>query len=515
MPLFWLGIALIAGIYLSAYSTWQISVWTLLALLGLLIAMLELLQIPKSRHPLRSRKLFALPCGLLLSAFALGGWRFQSRLPEFSVEDLAWFQPLEQVVLTGTVSSFPQRSASASTAIVQAELIQVYGQTYPVSGLVDLRLPAGFHLAYGDRLRLSGSLENAFPKDRKFFESHSARKGVFSRMAYPQIEWFSAGQGNPILEMLYNLRLRAQEVIYSQTPFPESALLEGILLGIEWNIPPILRQAYRGSGLIHIIAISGFIIALISNLVVRLFRRVLPLAWAAILSLGAIIFYTLLVGAEAAVVRAAIMGCLAIPAHYVGRRVFGLHALLVAASLMLLLNPFLLWDISFQLSFLATMGLMLLVDPLSDWVHGQVERRFSEASAERLMPILVLVISTLSAQFAVSPVLLALDPHLPVFSLIANLIILPLQPIVMGLGGLSVLVELVMPAGGRLLGWLVWPFIALGNQTALRFSLNPLTRLRLPAASVWISAVLVAVCMVMTCVVQLRGISQGRPPVNQ
>jgi competence protein ComEC len=485
--------------------------WVLLIGLGLLSALLEMFYIPKNRHALRSRVLLALPFGMLLAACGLGGWRFQSALPIFSPEDVAFYQPLDDVVLTGTITSFPQRSSSATTAIVSVDSLQAFGHTYMVAGQVDVRLPAGFHLSYGDRLRLAGNLDGVVEDSQPYFTSHLARRGVFSRMPYPQIDWISSGHGSQIYRMLYSLRARAQTLIYNQVPFPESSLLEGILLGIEWNIPGILRQAYRGTGLIHIIAISGFNIALIANVVAQLFRRIFPHAWAAVLSICAIFFYTLLVGAEPAVVRAAIMGSLAIPAHYIGRRIFGLHALVVAASLMLLFNPFLLWDISFQLSFLATMGLMLLVDPLATWVHGIIDRHFSEQSADRSMPLLMLVITTFAAQFAVSPVLFALDPYLPVFALLANLIILPLQPIVMILGALSVLAGWLFPLAGRLLGWLVWPFIALGNQVAMRISLNPFSQVRLPEGSAAAAAMLVAACCIMASVVDLHRIARGNP----
>lgn len=350
MPLLWLGCAFISGIALAAYCALQGWLWSLLLWFGLLGALIEFYFIPKFRHPLLSRGIFNIPFGLLLAACALGGWRFQSHQPSLSPHDLAWYQPSERVVVVGTVSSYPQQSSRATTAVIDAVSIKMDGRKHEVSGRLELRLPARFRLTYGERLRLEGKLDAAIKKGRPYFSANLTRTGILSRMAFPQIETVAFGYGSPLMHWIYGLRSRAQQLIYRQLPFPESALLEGILLGIEWNIPDFLRQAYRASGTIHIIAISGFNIALISNLVVRLFRRVFPLEWAGMLALSAITFYTLLVGAEPAVVRAAIMGSLAIPAHYFGRRIFGMYILVIAASAMLLFNPFLLWDISFQLS---------------------------------------------------------------------------------------------------------------------------------------------------------------------
>ena len=145
------------------------------------------------------------------------------------------------------------------------------------------------------------------------------------------------------------------------------------------NIPGYLEDAYRTTGTVHIIAISGFNIALITGLVIRLFRRIFKPVWAGILAISAILFYTLLVGAEPSVVRAAIMGSLSIPAYYIGRRIIGINSLTFAAAVMLLLNPLLLWDLGFQLSYLATLGLMVLADPvlksLSDLDGGALYRK--------------------------------------------------------------------------------------------------------------------------------------------
>jgi len=121
---------------------------------------------------------------------------------------------------------------------------------------------------------------------------------------------------------------------------------------------------------------------------------------------------------------------------------------------------------------------------------------------------MMLITTTLSAQFAVSPVLLALDAHLPVFSLAANLIVLPAQPLVMGLGGLSVLFGLVVPWLGELFGQLTWPLIALSNRTALHMSFNPYGLLRLPDYSAGVAGVLVLFALIYASARQLRALTK-------
>ena len=315
-----------------------------------------------------------------MAAFALGGWRFQSALPNPTIDDLAYYQPVENAVVTGTIISFPELSSFSSSAIIKAETLSILGVERPVKGKLELRLPGGFHLAYGDRLKLEGSLRSTLATGEPVYASYLARRGILTRMPYPQIETLGQGNGNPLMAFLYRAREGAHAFLVNAMPVQESSLLSGILLGIDWDIPGYLESAYRATGTVHIIAISGFNIALITGLVIRLFRRIFRPLWAGILAIAAILFYTLLVGAEPSVVRAAIMGSLSIPAFYIGRRIIGVYSLTFAAAVMALLNPFLLWDIGFQLSFLATLGLMVLADPLIIMVSGLASEAYIRKS---------------------------------------------------------------------------------------------------------------------------------------
>ena len=314
MPLLWLGLAVIAGIFVSAQFQGFSGLWAIPFFCGLLLSCFEYYFSKKRFHPLLSKKLFSIPLGLIISAFALGGWRLQSILPNPTVNDLSFYQPVENALVTGTISSFPEISTQSSVAIIEAESVSIQGQIKEVSGKLELRLPGGFHLAYGDRLALEGPLRSVLSQGEPAYASYLARRGILTRMAYPQITTLGRGFGNPLAAFLYRARENAHEFIKNQMPVQESSLLSGILLGIDQEIPGFLESAYRTTGTVHIIAISGFNIALITGLVIRFFRRIFKPAWAGILAVGAILFYTLMVGAEPSVVRAAIMGSLSIPA---------------------------------------------------------------------------------------------------------------------------------------------------------------------------------------------------------
>jgi len=507
MPLFWLCLAFTSGILLSALTSLSLIVWLVILVIGLSLGWLEYKFFNTISHPLLSKNLFRVPFGLLIAALALGCWRFQSALPTWSSQDLAWYSSQESVTITGTVISFPEESPSATTAIIKASSINFAGQENPIDGKLEVRLPGGFNLTYGDVLTLEGSLDAVLDSDEPLYSSHLARRGIFNRMMYPQVTTLDQNRGNPVMAAIYRLRERALELIYNQMPFPESALLSGILLGIDWVIPDYLKEAYRASGVLHIIAISGFNIALIAGLIVRLTRRFFTDARAGFLAIAAIISYTFLVGAEPSVMRAAIMGSLAIPAYYIGRRVIGIHSLVVVGVIMLASNPFLLWDISFQLSFLACLGLLTMVDPVQNWTANRIAAIHSEKASNWLLPILNLVITTLSAQFCVLPVLLKMNTQYSQFFLAANLALLPIQPVLMGLGGVSVLVGLISAPLGQVFAIAAWPFLAYCNHVAVHFGMQPNSEISLPSSFFWITMVLVILVLAYFTSLQIHSLS--------
>jgi competence protein ComEC len=157
----------------------------------------------------------------------------------------------------------------------------------------------------------------------------------------------------------------------------------------------------------------------------------------------------------------------------------GIHNLSLAAALMLFMNPFQLWDISFQLSFLATLSLLVMADPIIRRISRK--RVKPEDQQNGKTPILTeLVVSTLCASFAVFPVLFRLTGTLSLVSIPANILVGPLQPPIMVIGGAALLVGFLSPLIGGILAKMIWPLVALCNQIALRFSVHPSSLIYLP-----------------------------------
>ncbi|RME37982.1 MAG: ComEC family competence protein, partial [Thermoflexia bacterium] len=331
------------------------------------------------------------------------------------------------------------------------------GQQVSVQDTALVYLPRYPTFAYGDRLLVSGLLQTP-PEFADFsYREYLARQGVFSLVRRAQAIRVGQGTVNPLLALLLTFRQQAQAVIGRILHEPAASLLTGILLGVEGGIPKDVNEAFAATGTSHIVAISGFNIAIISGLFYQVFRRWLGPRRAVWPSIVGVVLYTLLVGASASVVRAAIMGILYLLGRRLGRPTYVPASLAAAAIGMTLWNPLVLWDVGFQLSFAATLGLVLYVDRLERGALRLLTLMASEEDARRALGFLSdALLVTLAAQIATLPLTLYYFRRLSLVSLLTNVLVLPAQPGVMVWGGLATLAGMLWLPLGEVLGWVAW-----------------------------------------------------------
>ena len=329
-------------------------------------------------------------------------------------------------------------------------------------------------IRYGDLVWITGEPESP-PEEESFsYKDYLARQGIQTLVAFPKIEVISSGHGNPLIAALYALRLRGYTVINQILPQPQAALLNGILLGLDQDLPEGLTSAFQQTGTAHIIAISGFNIAIVSAFFYWLLRLVASRWKAAFFSILAVFLYALLVGAEPAVMRAAVMGAMAILGTQIGRRGAGLNTLVFTAAVMCLFNPYLLWDVSFQLSFAATLGLIVLGNPLLRWFSTWLGKRMPPGKARAIAePVGEFFLLTLAAQIATLPLMAWHFHQVSLSAILANPLILPAQPLVMTLGALAMLGGMIALPLGEVLGWFALPFLAYTTAVVQGFAKLP------------------------------------------
>jgi competence protein ComEC len=468
VPLFWLSIAFLIGILLSDWLPLPAFAWWVALVACLLLPLL--FRILRNRFHWRPPPFpFApnLPIILLILALLTGAGRYVLSQPRFSPDVIAWYSAGEAdfappVLVEGVVDKFPDRRDSYTNLTLRVEQVFTLEGDNPieVSGLLLAKVPPDNNFNYGDRLKLKGVIETPPDGEDFSYRLFLARKGIQVYMPWAEAELLEQGRGSWLLNSIFYLKERSLETVYRIYPDPEASLLAGILLGVEGGIPKPVMDAFKTTGTAHVIAISGFNITIIAGLFATMFGRLLGKRWGAVAALIGISIYTIFVGAMAAVVRAAIMGGFGLFARQVGRRQDGLNTLALTAAIMAAFNPYIVWDIGFQLSFSATLGLLLYAQPFSEAFTGFAARFLAPGAVNRITgPVSEYVLFTFAAQLTTLPVMAYHFGRVSIAALIANPLILPAQPAVMIAGGLGVIASLVWQPLGQLAAYIAWPFV--------------------------------------------------------
>jgi competence protein ComEC len=471
MPLLWLSLAFLSGILTAANLPIPTLAWILLAITSLLFVLPRAYRrwirfIPPSlSHFTQQIKINSLALYPLIFLFiSLGAIRYLVAQPADNPSFIAYYNDLPaDIILDGVLVDSPDvRDTYTNLRLRIEQLRPVSDNSFTsVHGMLLVRVSPDTTFFYGDRIRLQGHLKTP-PQNEDFsYRDYLASQRIYSYMPYPTSTLLQHGQGSVIMSALYVFRQYALDVVYHLYPDPEASLMAGILLGDQSGISEQVQEAFRLTGTSHIIVISGFNITIIAALFTFLFTRFLGLRRGAIVTAIGIIFYTLMVGANPAVVRAAILGMLTLLGHQVGRRQVGLNSLIFVAALMALFTPVVLWDVSFQLSFAATLGIMLYAEPFTNGFINFSARFIPQDKAEHLAgPVGEYFLITLAAQLTILPLIIYYFKRISLTSFVANPLILPAQPPLMILGGLSVLTGMSFQPLGQLLAWAAWPFTA-------------------------------------------------------
>lgn len=416
---------------------------------------------------------------LLLLVAATGALRYaaQPLTPCFAATDLAYYNlPADQAfardapaaVVSGYVDNFPLHSAEGTELILAASEITTPAGTFAVQGRVRLKLRRQVDVRYGQQATATGRLTTPPDFEDFSYREYLARKEIHSVLNSPRFFPEPAGArllGNPLLRLLYGVRARGEAFLLRGLPEPYAGLAAGILLGIQAGIPDDLYEQFNATGSSHVIVISGSNVALVAGIITGVAGRLLGRRRALLPVLAGIALYVLLVGGDAAVLRAGVMGALVALAAALDRRSTALVSLAFACAMMVLLNPPALWDVGLQLSSSATAGLILFQPPLSE-----AYRRFTQTWGHRLDPAARWqaagrqisgffnegLVVTLAASISTLPLVIFYFGRLSAVSLLTNVLILPLQPLIM-LGGSAALVAGLLAGGWATpLLWLPW-----------------------------------------------------------
>ncbi len=294
---------------------------------------------------------------------------------------------------------------------------------------------------YGDEIKFSGRLmkpENFIASDAEGNPSESGRMfdyisylrkdGIFYLMNAGSIEKISEGNGSAVRRKLFTWKESVLSKINREIPEPESALMGGLILGTKQSLGQELRQDFIRTGTIHIVALSGYNVTIVAEAVMRALGTVMAKTVSIYFGIGGIILFAIMTGAGSTVVRASLMAILALIARALGRNFNIGRALLIAGFVMVASNPWILcYDVSFQLSFLATIGLIYLTPKVKPWFYFVTEK----------FGLREVVSATVATNIFVLPFILYKMGILSIVALPANLLVLPLIPYTMLFGFLA------------------------------------------------------------------------------
>lgn len=318
---------------------------------------------------------------------------------------------------------------------------------------IRLTVPKYPAFAYGDTLKVKGKIEALVPPWRAGLEKDRVRGTV----AFPEVEVVSQGGGSFVYRALYGLRRGIITGLYSALPAREAALAAGLLVGDTSGFSPDFKEAMKAGGTTHLTALSGYNIMVVAGAAGALFISFLGRRAAFGATLLVILGFVAATGAQASAVRAAIMAGILLLAGQVGRAYDPRNAIAAAGTLMILANPkSLAFDLGFQLSFLALLGITYVRPALLGFIGIRVEKSFTASLYEALA-------ATVAAQLSVLPALWMGIGSFAVLSFIPNVLLAPIIPIAMGLGFAAALSGCLSAGLGSAVGLIAHPVLSLAS----------------------------------------------------
>ncbi len=443
MILAWLAAAWLAGI--AAASALGRGAWPLsLALLAFVLAVAIVR---------RDRRIAA--AALLLPVIFLAGVvRFETSRPHVAQDAVSPYNDGAAMRVRGVLRDDPEIGDMSQRFSISVRAIQIDDAWRPASGGVLVRTGLMPHYRSGDLLELEGDLESPPVVDGFDYAEYLARKNIRSLMVFPLLHTVGHEDDSLPRATILTVRRKLSESIGLALPEPQSSLAQGILLGQKSVLPADVADDLDATNTSHLVVVSGENVVLVSAFVTGALAWTFGRRRALILSIGVVLAYASLIGASPSVVRATIMGVLLVFASLAGRRSSGITPILFAAAIMSGLDPRIGRDLSFQLTFAATAGIVYLASPIRAWMIEWIARILRRDTVPRWVgawfaePLSV----TIAATIATEPLIAMNFGRISLVALPANLLVVPvfgfvmLTSLIAALGGLLPLGRLVFAA---------------------------------------------------------------------
>ncbi len=365
-----------------------------------------------------------------------------------------------KTIISGYIIKEPDKRSSNVKLTIKTIGIEHQNKIKKISGKILVTTNRYPEYKYGDKLIITGKLKAPVVFEDFNYPGYLAKDKIYSVMYYPQIEATGNNYGNFFYKTIYSLKNKIKKSVEKIMPLPEVAILEALILGNKKGLTDNLKNQLNISGTRHITAISGMhIIILIKALMTVLIIVGFWRGQAFYFTLAIIALFIVMVGAPASAVRAGIMGGVLIFAEKIGRLNSSDRAVVFVATVMLVLNPLLLkFDVGFQLSFLAVLGIIYLKPIFDKFFNKILPKKFNQwlGQSKFRKETKSIISMTIAAQFGALPILVYNFGRISFISLLANILILPALPYIMGAGFIFAFSSVIWPVLGKILIWPVW-----------------------------------------------------------
>jgi len=382
----------------------------------------------------------------------------------------------EQSFMVATIDEPPVGKPKSFKAVAVAESVINNGKQHPASGKFLIYFDkdsASQKLKYGDKIIFQKGLTDIKGSGNPGafnYAQYAAFHQLFHQAYLRQNQWVLLKEKNKKLwpQFIYSTRGNVVSILEKYLgKNNESSIAKALLIGYKVDLDKDLVQAYSNAGVVHLIAISGLHMGIIYGVLIWIFSLTPFIKKSKSLRLVLIIFclwlFALLTGASPSVLRAAVMFSFIVAGNALNKRSSVYNSLAASAFLLLCFNPFILWDVGFQLSYLAVLGIVVAQKSISNWLY------FKNKYAQRLWQLIAV---SLSAQLFTFPLCFYYFHQLPLLFLFSNMLAIPLATLALW-GCLILLFISPVSIAAFYFGKAVWGIIWLLNHTVLFFDSVP------------------------------------------
>lgn len=454
---FYLSVAAFSGgVLFSSFFDTTLSTIVWMALLAFVLAVVAR---GKSGLLLVSLALFCFASGVLrleLASWSVGNSYLESLIGQ-------------KVTLEGVIKREPEDRANSTRLYVNTDY-----------GLILVMTPLGGSWRYGDHIVVEGTLKKPeeFETDlgRVFnYPGYLLAQGVSYTISFADVEKLAGGEGFA-LAALYDFKHSFMLNLERLIPEPQVGLSEGLLLGVKNALGEDLEHVFRQTGIIHIVVLSGYNVMIVVTFILFILGAIFGRRLSTAFGIIGIVLFTLLVGLGATVVRASLMASMLLLMGFTGRIYLALRGLFLAGILMIIWNPYLLtFDIGFQLSFLATLGLILF----SPYLTKQL------AIVPTFIGMREFLVATLATQLFVLPLLLYQMGQFSVVAVIVNVVVLPMVAVAMLLTFLTGIIAYVSASLALPFAYAAYLSLSYIITVAKWFGALPFAAFSVPPFSFW------------------------------